>query len=58
MVEVMHKLTVSEPLVATNSFACTRKMDVTMKGQGHMDMTELCVYEVKDRKNVSEQFFI
>jgi limonene-1,2-epoxide hydrolase len=56
MVETMHALTVSEPLVATSSFACTMSMDVTMKGAGRMQMTELCVYEVKDGKIVSERF--
>jgi hypothetical protein len=56
MVEQMHSLSVSDPLVAGSSFACTMQMDVTMKGQGRMNMTELCVYDVKDGKIVSEQF--
>jgi limonene-1,2-epoxide hydrolase len=56
MVETMHALLVSEPVVAGSSFACTMRLDATMKGQGRMDMTELCVYEVKDGKIVSEQF--
>jgi hypothetical protein len=56
MVEKMHSLTVSEPVVAGSSFACTMGMDVTMKGQARMNMTELCVYDVKDGKIVSEQF--
>lgn len=56
MVESMHMHTVSEPLISTNSFACTMRLDVTMKGQGRMDMTELCVYDVKDGKIISEQF--
>jgi hypothetical protein len=56
MVEEMHSVSVSEPLVAGNSFACTMGMDVTMKGQGRMNMSELCVYEVKDGKIVLEQF--
>ena len=56
MVEKIHSLTVSEPLVATSSFACTMQLDITMKGQGRMNMSELCVYEVKDGKIVSEQF--
>ena len=56
MVEQMHSNTVSDPMVAGSSFACTMRMDVTMKGQGRMDMSELCVYEVKDGKIVSEQF--
>ncbi len=57
MVEEMHALEVSEPLVATNVFACTMLMDVTMKGQPRMRMTELCVYEVRDGKIVAERFF-
>ena len=56
MVETMHSIVVSDPLVANNSFACTMQMDVTMKQEGRMNMTELCVYEVKDGKIISEQF--
>jgi hypothetical protein len=58
MVEKMHAITVSEPLVAGNSFACAMRLDMTMKGQGRMDMGELCVYEVKDGKIVAERFFV
>ena len=57
-VETMHTLTVSEPLVASNSFACTMHLDVTMKGEGRMQMAELCVYQVENGKIISEQFFI
>lgn len=56
MVEQMHSLTVSEPMVAGSSFACIMSMDVSMKGQGRMNMAELCVYDVKDGKIVSERF--
>ena len=56
MVDTMHTLTVSDPLVAAQSFACTMALDVTFKGQPRMQMVELCVYEVKDGKIVSEQF--
>ena len=58
MVQDVHGITVSDPLVAGNSFACTMRMDITLKEQGHMDMTELCVYEVKDGKIVSERFYM
>ena len=58
MVETMHEMNVSEPLIASNSFAVTMQMHVTMKGGQDMDMTELCVYEVKDGKITSEQFFM
>ncbi|MES2774663.1 MAG: nuclear transport factor 2 family protein [Bacteroidota bacterium] len=58
MVETMHSLDVSEPLVATNSFVATMQMDATMKEKGRMNMTELCVYTVKDGKIASEQFYV
>lgn len=57
MVEEVHAITVSDPIIADQSFACTMHMDVTMKGMGKMDMTELCVYKVKDGKVVQEEFF-
>lgn len=56
MIEQLHTITISDPLVAANAFAVTMDMDVTMKGQPRMQMSELCVYEVKDGKIVSEQF--
>jgi ketosteroid isomerase-like protein len=58
MVKETHEITVSDPLIASNSFACTMQINVTMKEGGPMDMTELCVYQVKDGKIVSEQFFV
>lgn len=58
MLEKMNKLEASEPLVAGQSFAIILHMDAVMKGQGPMDMTELCVYRVKDGKVISEEFFI
>jgi len=56
MVKEMHGVDVSNPLVADNSFACTMKMDVTMKDGKRIAMTELCTYHVKDGKIVSEEF--
>jgi ketosteroid isomerase-like protein len=58
MIETVHSLSVTEPIVAENSFACRMAMDVTMKGQPRMQMSEICVYGVKDGKIVSEQFFM
>lgn len=58
MIETMHSTSVSDPIVAGNSFACVMRLDVTMKGQGRMDMSELCVYDVKDGKIVSEAFHV
>lgn len=56
MIETLHGTTVSEPVVAPSSFACTMALDITMKGQGRTTMAELCVYDVKDGKIISEQF--
>ena len=58
MVEQVHKIEVSEPLVAGNSIAFTLGMDITMKGKGRMNNPELCVYQVKDGKIVAEEFFV
>jgi len=58
MVEKMHSIETSEPMVAGNSIAFRLGMDMTMKGRGRMNMPELCVYQVKDGKIVSEEFFV
>jgi hypothetical protein len=58
MVSQVHGISVSEPLVAPSSFALTMIMSITMKERGRMDMTELCVYKVKDSKIISEEFFM
>ena len=57
IVEEFYSLTVSEPLVAGAAFSMTMTMDVKLKGQDRETMSELCVYEVKDGKVVSEQFY-
>jgi ketosteroid isomerase-like protein len=58
MVQEVHGMKVSEPIVSQNSFAVTMSMNVTMKDGNKMDMTELCVYNVKDGKIASEHFFM
>jgi len=58
MVEQVHGCSTSAPLVAGNAIAFTLTMDVTMKGRGRVKLNEICAYEVKDGKIVSEQFFM
>ncbi len=58
MVEELQSIRVSDPLVASESFACTMRMQVDIKDKGVMDMMELCVYRVKDGKIISEEFFV
>jgi hypothetical protein len=57
MVESVHVIEVGEPVVAGDAIALRMRMDMTMKGQGRTDMAELCVYETKGGKIVSERFF-
>ena len=56
-VEKMHSLKVSDPIVGGDAFSCTMALDLDMKGQGRIQMAEVCVYQVKDGKIVLEQFF-
>ncbi|HEX5461756.1 MAG TPA: SnoaL-like domain-containing protein [Steroidobacteraceae bacterium] len=58
MVEKVHSCAASPPLVAGNAIAITLAMDLTMKGRGRMQLTEVCVYEIKNGKVTSEQFFM
>lgn len=58
MVEKVHSCSASTPLVAGNAVSMTLTVDVTMKGRGRMQLAEICVYEVKNGKIASEQFFM
>lgn len=57
MIEETHGGYCEEPQVAGNFFSCAMGVDATMKGQGRVKMDEIAVYEVKDGKIMSEQFF-
>jgi hypothetical protein len=56
-VEELHSVEISNPLVSDDFFACTMKIDATYKEHGRNVMNELCVYEVRDGRIVSDQFF-
>ena len=56
MIEEVHSISISDPLVAGNAFACAMQLDLTLKGHGRMSVDELCIYEVKDGKILSERF--
>jgi len=58
MVETVHGGSVSEPMIGGNAIAVSMTMDLTMKERGRINFSEICVYEVKDGKIVSEQFFV
>ncbi len=54
----IHKIEVSEPLIAGNYFAINIRMDFTVDDKGRTDLEELCVYHVKSGKIVRQQFFM
>lgn len=56
-VVAMHGGYTNQPTVFGNHIFMEMGMDVTMKGMDRMDMNEMCHYEVKDGKIVSERFF-
>jgi len=55
-IEKVYSLSVSDPVVGGNAFACNMEMDVKMKGEDRMQMAEVCIYQVKDGKVISEEF--
>ena len=57
MIEERHGGSFSDPIVSGRYFSSAMTLDATFKGKGRMVLEEICVYEVKDGKIVSEQFF-
>lgn len=57
MVEETHGGEVSDPVVSSDFFSLMMSMDATFKGMGRIVQDEICVYQVKDGKIISEQFF-
>jgi hypothetical protein len=57
IVEEVHNMEVSDPIVAGNFFSIRMFNDITFKGQGRVVGGEIGVYEVQDGKIVGEQFF-
>jgi hypothetical protein len=52
-----HHRSTSESIVAGNHFAVGRHVDITVDGFGRIKIDEIMLYEVKDGKIISEQFF-
>lgn len=53
----VHRLHTTAPLVTGSFFAVGREMDITVSGFGRIQINEIMLYEVRDGKIVSEQFF-
>lgn len=56
-IEAVHKAVTTEPIVAGHHFVVGRDKDITVQGHGRIQINQIMLYEVKDGKIVSEQFF-
>jgi hypothetical protein len=56
-IEAGHHRSTTEPIVAGNHFVVGRDVDITVKDLGRIQINQLMLYQVKDGKIVSEQFF-
>jgi ketosteroid isomerase-like protein len=56
-VEALHRAYTSAPIVTGNHFAVVRETDLTVKGAGRVKLDQIMLYEVRDGKIISEQFF-
>jgi len=56
-VEEVHKAYTTKPVMGGNYFAVGREMDLTVRGLGRVQINEIMMYEVKEGKIISEQFF-
>lgn len=57
MVEEMHSAYTNAPRVFGNFIFMEMGLDVTTKGMGRLNIKEMCSYEVKDDKIISEHFY-
>ena len=57
MIEQVHSIQVSEPLVMGDYFTCTMEFVISTKELGRIQGREVCVYGVEDGKIVLEHFF-
>jgi len=56
-VEEVHSSYTNEPTIFGNNIFIEMGMDATMKGMGRIEMKEMCAYEIKDGKIISERFY-
>ncbi|HEY0254230.1 MAG TPA: SnoaL-like domain-containing protein [Kofleriaceae bacterium] len=57
IIEAVHEETCSAPAVGGAYFSVGLMRDLTLKGKPRMTLSEVAVFEVRDGKIVSEQFF-
>ena len=56
-IEAAHRRYTTDPVVAGNHFAVGREVDITVNRIGRIQINQVMLYEVKDGKIISEQFF-
>lgn len=56
-IEARHSTHTTEPIVSDNHFAVGRQTDITVKGIGRIQVSQIMLYEVKNGQIVLEQFF-
>lgn len=56
-IEEVHSLHTTEPVIGGSHFAIGRQVDITVQGLGRLQIKEIMLYEVRDSKIISEQFF-
>ncbi|MBS1661647.1 MAG: nuclear transport factor 2 family protein [Bacteroidetes bacterium] len=56
-IEAAHGAYTSEPVVASSHFAVGRKIEITVRPHGRIQIDQIMLYEVKDGKIILEQFF-
>jgi hypothetical protein len=57
MVENFYGSTISDPIVTGDFFSIAWDTDIQMKGEARKTNSQICVYQVKQGKIISEQFF-
>lgn len=57
-VEKIFSIEISEPLITESAIAFKLTMNMIMKGKERMKLPEICVYQVKDGKIISEEFYM
>ena len=57
MIEEVHSSYCTEPVVAGNFFTVAMGRDITFKGRPRKKIDEIAIFEVKNGKIITEQFF-
>lgn len=56
-IKAVHRVHTTDPVLSGNHLAVGRELDITVEPHGRIQLNEIMLYEIKDGKIVSEQFF-